>query len=131
MMVPSGLEHVKQDKGWIGVDLDGTLAEYDEWRGETHIGAPIELMVDRIRVWLAEGYEVRIFTARVANEPVARRPDLGNPPIRTAIWDWLEKACSLPRLQITNVKDYRMIELWDDRAVQVVPNTGMRADGEP
>ena len=21
-------------QGWIGVDLDGTLAEYDGWRGE-------------------------------------------------------------------------------------------------
>ena len=24
------------------------------------------------------------------------------------------------------MKDYGMIELWDDRAVQVVPNTGIR-----
>jgi hypothetical protein len=22
-----------------------------------------------------------------------------------------------------------MVELWDDRAIQVVPNTGLRADG--
>ena len=27
-------------------------------------------------------------------------------------------------LPITNVKDTRMVELWDDRAVQVTPNTG-------
>jgi hypothetical protein len=27
-------------------------------------------------------------------------------------------------LPITNIKDYAMIELWDDRAVQVVANTG-------
>lgn len=33
------------------------------------------------------------------------------------------------KLPITNVKDYGMIELWDDRAVQVIPNTGRRADG--
>lgn len=26
-------------------------------------------------------------------------------------------------------KDYAMVELWDDRAVQVIPNTGLRADG--
>ena len=26
-------------KGWIGVDLDGTLAQYDHWRGIEHIGA--------------------------------------------------------------------------------------------
>lgn len=30
---------------------------------------------------------------------------------------------------ITNQKDYGMIELWDDRRVQVEPNTGRRVDG--
>lgn len=33
--------------GWIGVDLDGTLAKYDQWRGVQHIGDPVPLMVDR------------------------------------------------------------------------------------
>ena len=31
-------------------------------------------------------------------------------------------------LPITCIKDMRMTELWDDRAIQVVPNTGARAD---
>lgn len=31
--------------GWIGVDLDGTLAVYDEWRGVSHIGAPVPAML--------------------------------------------------------------------------------------
>jgi hypothetical protein len=30
----------------------------------------------------------------------------------------------LPDLEVTNAKDMDMIELWDDRAVQVIPNTG-------
>ena len=34
-------------------------------------------------------------------------------------------------LPVTNVKDWHMLELWDDRAVQVEPNTGRRVDGEP
>jgi len=34
------------------------------------------------------------------------------------------------QLRITCKKDYKMIELWDDRAVQVIPNTGKRADGK-
>lgn len=34
-------------KGWIGVDLDGTLAEYDGWKGPDEIGAPVEPMVER------------------------------------------------------------------------------------
>ena len=33
-------------------------------------------------------------------------------------------------LEITNVKDFYMIELWDDRVVQVVPNSGQRVDGK-
>jgi ribosomal protein L37E len=33
-------------------------------------------------------------------------------------------------LPITYQKDAEMLELWDDRAIQVKPNTGQRADGE-
>ena len=54
--------------GWIGVDLDGTLAEhYWPAKGDydpTRIGDPIPMMVERVRGWLAEGREVRVFTAR-------------------------------------------------------------------
>ena len=32
-------------------------------------------------------------------------------------------------LPVTPAKDYDRVELWDDRAVQVIPNTGERADG--
>ena len=59
------------------------------------------------------GYRVKILTAR------AQDPDLAIPPIR----EWLKKH-GLPELEITNAKDMDMIELWDDRCVQVVPNTG-------
>lgn len=44
--------------GWIGVDLDGTLAEYHGW-DDGRIGAPIPKMVQRVKQWLAEGKEVR------------------------------------------------------------------------
>lgn len=36
---------------------------------------------------------------------------------------WLVKH-GLPDLEVTNVKDFAMLELWDDRCVQVLPNTG-------
>jgi hypothetical protein len=32
-------------------------------------------------------------------------------------------------LEVTAIKDYGMLQLWDDRCVQVIPNTGRRADG--
>ena len=35
--------------GWIAVDLDGTLAYYDVWRGEEHIGSPISDMFFRVK----------------------------------------------------------------------------------
>ena len=39
-------------KGWIGVDLDGTLAHYDKWRGVEHIGKPVPVMLERVKKWL-------------------------------------------------------------------------------
>ena len=104
--------------GWIGVDLDGTLAEYHGWRGPEHIGAPIPAMVERVMAWLAEGREVRIFTARVAG---GDGRDVGE--VDLAIKRWCQEHIGAV-LPVTNVKDYGMIELWDDRCVQVVPNTG-------
>ena len=103
-------------RAWIGVDLDGTLAHYDRWRGIAHIGEPIQPMLERVKTWLDSGVEVRIFTARVSR-PSHRR-------IATrAIGDWCEKH-GLPRLPVTNAKDFGMIELWDDRAVRVDTNSG-------
>lgn len=110
--------------GWIGVDLDGTLAEYNGWVGETEIGKPIPLMVARVKKWLSEGKTVKIFTARVT-EGITNLDGTphDNSLVIKAIQDWcLEHIGQV--LPITNVKDYSMIELWDDRAIQVVPNTG-------
>ena len=109
-------------RGWIGVDLDGTLAEYHGWRGVEHIGPPVPAMLARVKRWLAEGRDVRIFTARVSG---AERQDA-----LLAILEWCEEHIGRP-LPVTCVKDYGMLELWDDRAVQVEPNTGRRMDGHP
>lgn len=107
------------NNGWIGVDLDGTLAHYDKWVDAYHIGKPIPVMVERVKRWIADGWEVRIFTARMA-EP----DDMTRERIQAVIQLWLVKQCGLPPLEVTNVKDFAMAELWDDRAVQVIPNTG-------
>lgn len=104
--------------GWIGVDLDGTLASSADWRGLHHVGPPVPAMLKRVKAWLAEGREVRIFTAR-ASVPEDERDE-----VVRVIQDWCE-AQGLPRLAVTNVKDFAMIELWDDRAVRVVRNMGV------
>lgn len=107
---------------WIGVDLDGTLAYYESGHfakyGPYHIGEPIPRMVERVKEWLAQGIEVRIVTARAYGAELQTLD---------AILAWCLKHIGA-RLAITCVKDYGMIELWDDRAVQVIPNTGIRAD---
>lgn len=115
--------------GWIGVDLDGTLAHYDEWIGWNVFGEPIEPMAARVRRWLASDVEVRIFTARIGvdDEAVGACRVTGerftNVMMAEAIQDWTERHLGA-RLTVTCVKDAHMIEVWDDRAVQVVPNTG-------
>lgn len=111
------------NRGWIGVDLDGTLAQYDHWRGIEHIGAPIPLMVTRVKDWLAEGKTVKIFTARVHTDGSADRcREVAKVIGYINVW-CIEHIGET--LEITNVKDFQMIELWDDRAVQVIPNTGV------
>lgn len=105
------------NKGWIGVDLDGTLAQYHGWTEDHSIGAPVELMVERIKSWLAQGVPVRIFTARVAHDE--------DGSVAKQVQEWCLKHIGV-ELPVTNKKDYSMIELWDDRAVKVVANTGER-----
>lgn len=98
--------------GWIGVDLDGTLAYYAGWQGPEHIGEPIPAMIDRVRKWIDEGITVKIFTARA-----------GIPEQIPFVHAWLKKQ-GLPTLEVTNTKDFAMVELWDDRCIRVEPNTG-------
>ena len=112
-------------KGWIGVDLDATLATYDGWRGADHIGEPVERMIRRVKDWIAQGYEVRIVTARVGRPDPTRVSNTQEKieKMRTLIQDWCEVHIG-SRLIVTNEKDYAMIELYDDRCVQVEANTG-------
>lgn len=103
--------------GWIGVDLDGTLAVYDGFVSPSHIGPPVPEMLERVKGWLEKGYEIRIFTARVSVPSQAKEA-------QTAIFKWCEEHLGQV-LAVTCKKDYQMIELWDDRCVQVVPNLGI------
>ncbi|MGQ8702258.1 hypothetical protein [Serratia marcescens] len=101
---------------WIGVDFDGVLATYSASQG-TALGKPVPAMVSRVKGWLRDKHEVRIFTARA-----------GDPRQKKAVSDWLAEN-GLAGLTVTNVKDFDMLELWDDRAVRVVKNTGKPCSG--
>jgi hypothetical protein len=125
--------HGKEGDGWIGVDLDATLSYYTEWKGPTHIGKPIPAMVRRVEKWLRDGKDVRIVTARVApdNHQSKKVPEVSLAVVRATIRQWLRdniKGGEKIKI-ITHKKDKDMAELWDDRVVQVEPNTGRRVDG--
>jgi hypothetical protein len=112
-------------EGWVGVDLDGTLAVYTKGDYNSFtIGPPIPKMVSRVKTWLKEGKKVKIFTARA------------NPETETAgrfevclriIREWCLQHLG-EELEITCSKDYHCYEIWDDRAIQVIPNTGITKD---
>lgn len=130
--------------GWIGVDFDGTLVHYDKWRGADHVGSPVLPMIERVGALIHSGYDVRIFTARIwpilhvpvdlDASPLVWLPShggaFGNPKrnenaklavkvIRRWAFETYQRI-----LPITCVKDFEMVALFDDRAVQVVPNEG-------
>lgn len=116
---------------WIGCDLDGTLAHYDGWRGEDHIGAPIPAMVERVKAWRADGIQVRILTARVCVVRGTRANKAHAARARGFIEAWCLEHLG-EKLPVTAQKDFQMMELFDDRARQVETNTGrIIGDGEP
>lgn len=98
---------------WVGVDLDGTLAVYDGWKGINHIGEPIPEMVEYVQSLVESGIEVKIFTARCQE---------GRGAIET-IQIWCLRNLGY-LLDVTDKKDFAMVFMVDDRAVAVEKNTG-------
>ena len=98
--------------GWLGVDLDGTLAvQQDPFDGS--IGPPIPAMVRMVRKAIMSGRDVRVFTARASVSYWERRK----------VRAWLRRHLGY-ELPVTCVKDMMCEEIWDDRARQVVFNEG-------
>jgi hypothetical protein len=110
--VSGGGEKSRARKGWIGMDLDGTLAHADPLTDTSKIGKPVPNMVGLARKLTEEGHRIKIFTARASD---ARQVAM--------VREWLREN-GLPEFEVTNIKDFEMIRLYDDRAVQVIANTG-------
>ena len=104
--------------GWYGVDLDGTLAYLDSSTFPV-IGKPIPLILDKVKELLSLNKRVKIFTARASEKKEIIR-----------IKKWLKENDLPNNLEITNVKDYLCIQIWDDRARRVLLNTGYFVDGD-
>lgn len=101
---------------WIGIDLNGTLAYREARPGREPspvitIGDPIPIMVERVQLWLANGYDVKIFTARGPSEQTS---------------DWLMRHVGRD-LEVTNKIDADMAEVWDDKIVCVKRDVGLAA----
>jgi len=116
--------------GWLGVDLDGTLAKYGGAWGNGEIGEPIPLMVEKVKEKLEEGVKVKIFTARVCVAPHLHSEESNASATqefadeqRAKIEKWCERHLG-QKLEVTAQKDFLCIEIWDDRAVRVIMNTG-------
>lgn len=103
---------------YIAFDLDGTIAKYDGWKGIEHIGEPIEKTVNMIKQFLQQGVRVKILTARMATDNPTEREY-----VRNLIARWSEQHIG-QALEATCVKDRFMVRLYDDRARQVIENTG-------
>ena len=94
------------------MDLDGSLAFYDKHSSVETVGDPVPAMMTLLKDMIDKGTRIKIFTARASDPdqlPIIRK--------------WL-KIQGLPDLEITNVKDYSMVILYDDRCIQVETNTG-------
>jgi len=104
--------NIELPKIWTGVDLDGTLAYFSRTSSYDKVGKPVPAMLALVKKMINHGIRVKIFTARVQDPeqlPIIRK--------------WL-KDNGLPELEITNIKDYNMTRLYDDRCIQVERNTG-------
>ncbi len=99
--------------GWVGVDLDGTLAHYDGFQSVEHVGEPIQPVLQLVKDMLARGVDVRIFTARAYD---------GQDAI-SYVEAWCQKHLG-QILPVTCTKDFAMVALIDDRAIPMATNAG-------
>jgi len=110
----------KTEQKWVGFDLDGTLAMYDGWKGDQHIGEPIAEVVSIAKELHSKGQRIKIFTARVAQNSWGKA---SLEQIEGAIWKWCDKHLGF-RPEITCEKDRWMLDFYDDRCNQVLKNRG-------
>lgn len=100
----------------IALDLDKTLANYEsKWRAQK-VGPVIPQMLEHVKNWLAKGYKVTIFSARLSHSGAD-----------------LEKQTKMIRqflnendlnLEMTCIKKTEFTHFIDDKAYHCVPNTG-------
>jgi hypothetical protein len=114
----------QQHKDVHAVDFDGTVAVYDHWRGAGHLGSPVAEMVRKIKAWRKAGEEVFIFTARVNPGDDSFEEGMNATMSYLSIAAWSKKNIG-EILPITHEKSKRFTRIHDDRADEIIPNTGV------
>ncbi|WP_309385933.1 hypothetical protein [Cerasicoccus frondis] len=110
----------RDTQSWLGVGLDGVLAERSEAGLAGEIGPVIPDMKARVKDWVKyKRIKVKVLTPRAYNEEGAAQ-----------VRAWLD-ANGLDYVECTHAKDLHMVEFWDDRAVQVISNMGMSVGKSP
>lgn len=106
---------------YILVDFDGTLVKSTPpgtWVKNGGLpGAPVPVMVDRVRYWLAKDQDVRIFTARAHESNPNLERDIG------LVQSWCKEHLGAV-LPIQNWKCFKAGQIWDDIAYSVEDSTG-------
>jgi len=95
----------------IAIDLDGTLAYYDTWKGIDHIGDPLSGAVEFVQGLIDDGYDVCIYTTRT-------NPDVNRGTVEDLserILNWLEEHGFPSEVSISPFKPLAMYYI-DDRA---------------
>lgn len=111
------------EKPTAAVDLDGTLARYDGWKGADHFGEPLAGAKDFLSE-LAKTHKVLIFTTRTKDDdPALMR---GNAQNRHAlaglVRGWLD-AAGMPYDDVYIGQGKPIADVYvDDRAIAVPPN---------
>lgn len=88
-------------KQHFAIDLDGTLLQYDGWKGETVFGDAMPGAIPWVNHRLANGHKITVFTTRTNFEQVQQA--------------LIERG--FPKLEVTNVKSPSFSVFIDDRAV--------------
>lgn len=109
-------------KGWFGFDLDKTIAVDEGGTRGGVIGDPIKPLIRRMKYYLRTGRKVCIVSARVHPSEIDCEPQ------RILIRNFLIQHIGefyARQVDIRSDKDRHMIALFDDRAMQVIPNKGV------
>lgn len=101
----------------IALDFDKTLATHEVGTGIDKVGEPILPMIELAKEWVKKGYEITIFTARMAHDgPIALKQ-------KAKIHKFLLDN-GLPAFDVTCIKWGYFTHFVDDRAYHVDANTG-------